>query len=276
MQRSGTAYTLIFMLLVCFVFSLLVATSAVMLRPRQDLNVELDRQRNVLSVSGLVEPGQSLSADEIQAMFANNIKVRVVDLETGEYADDAVPETYSMVAAVKKPDASTDAPANLAGISRVPKYAVVHLVAKDGEVERLILEVWGRGLWSTMYAYLALDKDGNTIQGLTFYDQAETPGLGGEVDNPKWKAVWVGRKAFDEGGAPAIQMVKGGAGSVDENPHGFDGISGATITSRAVENLVNFWLGDACYGPYLKKFTQAGPGSVATIGAEKLGEPWHG
>ena len=256
MQRSGTVYTLVFMLLVCAVFSLLVSGSAVLLRPRQELNVKLDRQRNVLSVSGLVDAGQSLSRDEVQAMFENNINVRIVDLETGEYAEDAVPDLYSMVAAVKKTETSVDAPANLAGVSRFPKYAVVHQVVEDGQVTRLILEVWGRGLWSTMYAYIALDKDGNTIQGLTFYDQAETPGLGGEVDNPKWKAVWPGRKAYDENGAPAIRMVKGGAGSIEEDPHGFDGIAGATITSRSVENLLNLWLGDGGYKQYLESFRE--------------------
>jgi Na+-transporting NADH:ubiquinone oxidoreductase subunit C len=254
MQRSGTAYTLVFMLLVCVVFSTLVSGSAYILRPRQELNVKLDRHRNVLSVSGLLEPGQSLSADEVQVMFENNIKVRIVDLETGQYADDVDPESYNMVQAVKKTETSVDAPANLAGVSRFPKYAVVHQVVEGDQVNRLILEVWGRGLWSTMYAYVALDKDGNTIKGLTFYDQAETPGLGGEVDNPKWKAVWPGRKVYDENGAPAIRMVKGGAGSVDEDPHGFDGISGATITSRSVENLLNLWLGDSGYKRYLESF----------------------
>ncbi len=115
----------------------------------------------------------------------------------------------------------------------------------------VILQVWGRGLWSTMYGYLALDNDGNTIRGLTFYEHGETPGLGGEVDNPRWKAAWPGRRVFDTNNRPSLVMRKGGAGAPNQDPHGFDGLSGATITSRGVEHLLNFWLGEAGYGPFL-------------------------
>jgi Na+-transporting NADH:ubiquinone oxidoreductase subunit C len=109
------------------------------------------------------------------------------------------------------------------------------------------------GLWSTLYGYLALEPDARTIQGLTFYKHGETPGLGGEVDNPRWKALWPGRLASDEDGTPKIAVVKGRAGSVSEDPYHVDGLSGATITSNGVTNLMHFWLGKNGFGPYLDK-----------------------
>jgi Na+-transporting NADH:ubiquinone oxidoreductase subunit C len=131
---------------------------------------------------------------------------------------------------------------------------------KDGELEALIVPISGQGLWSTLYGYIALAPDTNTIRGITFYQHAETPGLGGEVDNPRWKALWVGRKAFDKNGRPAITVKKGRAGPADTDPYNVDGLSGATITSRGVGNLVRFWLGDDGFGPYLK--TQRAGGST--------------
>lgn len=253
MQRSSTLYTLGFAAAVCVVCSILVSGAAVALKSRQQQNVLLDRQFQVLAVAGVIEPGDSLSRGAIQQRFADNIEIHVVDLESGAIADDAVEGAVDMVAMAKDPEQSQPAPENKAGVLRIPKYASVHQVVKDNEVEMYILQVWGQGLWSTMYGYIAIDRDCNTIQGLTFYEQGETPGLGGEVDNPKWKSCWPGRKAFDENGEPALVAVKGGAGSVEEDPHGFDAISGATITSRSVQYLLNFWLGDAGYGPYLEQ-----------------------
>jgi len=122
----------------------------------------------------------------------------------------------------------------------------------------VVLPVEGKGLWSTLYGFLALDKDVNTIKGLTFYQHGETPGLGGEVDNPKWKALWPGRKAFGDDGQPKIAVIKGQAGPVAEDPYQVDGLSGATITARGVSHLVQFWLGTHGFGPYLKQFKERG------------------
>ena len=262
MQRSGTAYTLGFAAAVCVVCSILVSGSAVLLKDRQDANVLFDRQKQVLGVCELLDSDEKISLSEAQQRFDDNIKVRIVDLATGEYADDAVALPFDPVRATKNPELSVKAPANLAQVTRLPKYGVVHEVMKNGQVDMVVLQVWGRGLWSTMYGYLALDSDCNTIRGLTFYDQAETPGLGGEVANPKWKALWIGRKAFKDG-KPAIELIKGRAGSPADDPHRVDALSGATITSRAVQYLLNFWLSDEAYGPFLDKFRTQQPTTIA-------------
>ena len=146
------------------------------------------------------------------------------------------------------------APPNPAKVLRVPNHAVVYQVTKGGEIDQLILPVEGKGLWSTLYGFLSLKADLESIQGLTFYDHGETPGLGGEVDNKNWKALWKGRKAFDERGRIAIKVKKGQAGPPDADPYQVDGLSGATITSRGVTHLLAFWLGDDGFGPYLDQY----------------------
>jgi Na+-transporting NADH:ubiquinone oxidoreductase subunit C len=129
----------------------------------------------------------------------------------------------------------------------------VFLIKQPGsdKIQQVVLPVYGKGLWGTLYGYLALKSDLETIQGITFYSHKETPGLGGEVDNPLWKAQWDGRKLFDENGKPASLVFKGTAPSDD--PYAVDGLSGATITSRGVTNLIRYWASDEGYGPFLKK-----------------------
>ena len=79
-----------------------------------------------------------------------------------------------------------------------------------GEIDTLILPIRGYGLWSTLWGFIALEEDYNTVVGLGFYSHAETPGLGGEVDNPKWKGQWPGKKVADNAGALKIEVTKGG------------------------------------------------------------------
>ena len=114
----------------------------------------------------------------------------------------------------------------------------------------LVLPVHGYGLWSVMYGFLALESDGSTVGGITFYDQKETAGLGGEVENPAWKAGWRGKQVFDDAGDIALRVVKGKA--MQGSAHDIDGLSGATLTSRGVQNLVAFWMGDHGFGPVLE------------------------
>jgi Na+-transporting NADH:ubiquinone oxidoreductase subunit C len=254
-QRSGTGYTLGFAAAICIICSVLVSGAAVALRDQQQRNVVVDRQTQVLRVAAIIEPKASPPASDVQTLFDEAIETRIIDLETGEYADpEGLPEPYDPVAAARDPQLGMTAPGNPAGVNFVPRYAMVYEVRKDGTLDEVVLQVWGRGLWSTMYGYLALDRDGETIRGLTFYEHGETPGLGGEVDNPKWKAQWPGRQAYDDG-EPAIEMMKGGAGPPDVDPHGFDAISGATITSRGVQDLLNFWLGESGYKPYIERIS---------------------
>ena len=137
---------------------------------------------------------------------------------------------------------------------------MVYRVVRDGKLQAIIVPISGKGLWSTLYGYLALAPDTRTIRGITFYEHGETPGLGGEVDNPRWQALWKGRLAYDDSWRPAIGVKKGRAGSVERDPYQVDGLSGATITSRGVGHLVRFWLGEHGFGPYLAGVRTGGRG----------------
>jgi Na+-transporting NADH:ubiquinone oxidoreductase subunit C len=149
---------------------------------------------------------------------------------------------------------------DIASIKRRAKYATVYLVKDEqGKLQKVILPVYGYGLWSTLYGFLALQGDINTVVGLGFYEHAETPGLGGEVDNPAWKAQWVGKKIFDDQGNIAIRVTKSPVAESDPRAvYDIDALSGATLTSNGVNNLVHFWVGPDGFGPYLQKLRQGG------------------
>jgi len=246
--------TIMFAVGISAVCAVLVSSSAVLLRDRQDFNKLLDQQKKVLVVAGLMEQGEKLPNDEIGRRFDENLVPRLVNLETGEYADDVDVAAYDQRKAAKDAALSETAPKNSAKVMRLPKYAKVYLRMDGDKVKSIVLPIEGYGLWSTLYGYLALGADSRTIEGITYYEHGETAGLGGEVDNPKWKALWPGRQAYDEDWNVAIHVRKGYAGPPDQAPYEVDGLSGATLTSNGVSNMLEFWLGENGFGPYLANF----------------------
>ncbi|NLX14128.1 MAG: Na(+)-translocating NADH-quinone reductase subunit C [Phycisphaerales bacterium] len=257
MQRSySVPYIIGFSCVVCVVCSLLVSSAAVSLKPRQEQNAQLDRQVNVLMAAGLVESGQRYGREQITQIFMERIDPVVIDLATGEETD-IDPLTFDPDAEMKDPTRSNPAPSNPAQVKRIPNHALVFKVNKDGDLNQVVLPILGKGLWSTMYGYIAVDADGRTVRGLTFYQHGETPGLGGEVDNPRWKDLWPGRRIYDPAGNVRIEVVKGRAGPPEEAPYEVDGLSGATITSRGVSHTLEFWFGEHGFGPYLVKLRES-------------------
>ncbi len=259
MQHS-TTYIVGFSTLVCVVCALFVASAEVSLRPLKELNILMDRQKNILAVAGLMQPGEEIGAEEIRQRFESSIRPQMIDLSTGEEDTSIDPASFDQRSAARDPSRSRRAPSNPSKVLRVPNQALIYEVVENDEVSAIIIPIEGYGLWSVLYGYLALAPDARTILGITYYDQKETAGLGGEVENPNWKAKWVGRKAFDERGRVKIAVKKGPAGPPDKDPYEVDGLSGATITSRGVTNMLHFWLGDEGFGPYLARLrdSQAG------------------
>jgi len=254
-NKDSIKSTITVALLLCLVCSIIVAGSAVLLKPMQQANKALDKKNNILLAAGIETQGQ-----DVNALF-EQFTPRVVDLETGRYTNDVDAATYDQRKAAKDPKLSDKLSSDddIASIKRRARYATVYLLEKEGQVDRIILPIKGYALWSTLYGFLALEADANTVAGLGFYEHAETPGLGGEIDNPRWKALWPGKKIFDANDKLAIDLVKG---SVDpSNPkaiHQVDALSGATLTSNGVENLLLFWLGENGFGPYLTNLRVGG------------------
>jgi len=248
----------------CLVCSVLVSGAAVALRPTQDINAELDRKKNVLEVAGLLQTERDADTDsdaaagepDIEALFAS-IERRIVDLEKGEFTDEIDPDTFDARVAAADPEMGIliDADKDIASIGQRARYAEVYLV-KDGDaLEQIVLPVHGLGLWSTLYGFIALEEDLRTISGLKFYDHAETAGLGGEVDNVAWRRKWEGKIAFDDSGDVAIEVVKGTVpANAPDAAYSVDGLAGATLTSRGVTNLLQYWLDEDAFGPFLENF----------------------
>ncbi|MGC7891953.1 Na(+)-translocating NADH-quinone reductase subunit C [Vibrio anguillarum] len=243
-----TLFVVIALSLVC---SIIVSTAAVGLRDKQKVNAVLDKQSKIVEVAGINESGS------VPELFAKYIEPRLIDFKTGNFVDgDAT--AYDQRKASKDPAKSIKLTAeqDKAKIIRRANTGVVYLVKSGDEISKVIVPVHGNGLWSMMYAFVAVETDGNTVSGITYYEQGETPGLGGEVENPSWRAQFVGKKLFDDNHQPAIKVVKGGAPAGSE--HGVDGLSGATLTSNGVQHTFDFWLGDMGFGPFLAKVRDGG------------------
>lgn len=240
----------------CVVCSILVSVAAVGLKPIQQKNKALDKKKNILAAAGLLKDGS-----DIEAVFAEKIRVKAVDLSTGQYAEiDA--DAYDQRKAAKDPASANEIPSkkDIARIKRFAKIASVYeVVDANGGLEQIILPMHGKGLWSTMYGFMAIKSDLKTIVGLGFYEHAETPGLGGEIDNPKWKGLWPGKKLYDDSGKLAIKVLKGLGDPNSANAiHEIDGLSGATLTTNGVDALVRFWLGADGFEKYLLNLKQKG------------------
>ncbi|SFX08174.1 Na(+)-translocating NADH-quinone reductase subunit C [Marinospirillum alkaliphilum] len=242
--------TLTVAFLLCLVCSVIVSGAAVALKPLQVANQEHDRRTNILVAAGLIQPREA-TRERVNAEF-DKIQVKVVDLRTGQYVDHINPNEFDQLRAAAEPATSERLAVDPAGIRRLEHYGLVYLVGDVDNPDRIIIPVRGSGLWSTLYGFLALEGDGSTIAGLGFYQHAETPGLGGEVDNANWKAQWPGKRVFAE---DSMQPRLGLASNPDPD-HQVDTLAGATLTARGVTNLLQFWTGERGYGPFLAKFRQ--------------------
>lgn len=232
----------------CLVCSVLVSGTAVSLKERQLRNADLDMKKNVLSAAGL------LDADtDVTATF-EKFDTILVDLETGELVEDMDAKTFDQVKAQKDPNLSVSIPADqdIAGLVRRAKYAKI-FVYKDesGEPQIFIFHITSKGLWSTMYGFMALESDLNTVAGFGYYAQAETPGLGGEVDNPNWKGQWIGKSVYDTDDVVALKLAKGPAPKNSE--YMVDGLSGATITANGVTYSIQYFFSEDVYGKFINK-----------------------
>lgn len=263
-SKDTLKQTLVVAILLCLVCSVVVSFSAVSLKGMQAANKEFARNRDVLIAAGLYDPGTDSKAD-VEAKFAD-FKIRLVDLDTGKYLTDAQmaelgidPATYDQRKVAKSKDDSLTKPVSVSGLGfrEQARYALVYVLEKDGKVDRVVLPMHGYGLWSVMYGFMAVEGDGNTILGMTFYEHGETPGLGGEVDNPRWKAQWPGKHIFGEDGELAITVTKGGMADLNSASE-IDGLSGATLTTVGINNLVHYWLGPNGFGSYLANLKAGG------------------
>lgn len=235
----SNSYTFGFAAVVTIVASVLLASAATLLKPRQVENEKLDKKKNILlSVDIQPQEGKSFSRKEISDIYAKKISELVLNSQ-GEVVAGKLPSEID-------PKKDTD-------------LLPIFEEKEDGAIVAYILPVSGKGLWSTIYGYLALQTDGNTVKGITFYKHGETPGLGGEISKEKFCSQFIGKRIFDDSGAlVSIIVAKGKAvGDAGKLKHMVDGISGATLTGNGVTNFLKVELEK--YLPFLTKIrTQEG------------------
>ena len=258
-QKDSIKNTLIVALSLCLVSAIIVSVAAVSLKPLRLANKELDRNKNILIAAGLFK--KDTRDSEIDGLF-KKFEIRLVDfqqkrlLRVEEVAALGIDvSSYSQRRAAKDPLRSVELTTaeDIASISRRARYSVAYLLKEGDDIATIVLPIHGYGLWSTLYGFIALKGDLNTVSGITFYEHQETAGLGGEVDNPSWKAVWVGKQIYAGNGDVALRVMKGPVDPNSRNAiHQVDGLSGASLTSRGVQNLIRFWLGENGFGPVLK------------------------
>jgi Na+-transporting NADH:ubiquinone oxidoreductase subunit C len=228
-----------------------------MLKPLQVANKQKDFKINILKAGGLYEKGVA-DGKTISEMF-ESVTTKLVDIDLGQYTDAVDVNSYDQRKAGKDP-ALSDALStqdDLAKISSREKYSKVYLVQNESGIQKIILPIKGYGLWSTLYGFISLENDLNTVSGLVFYEHAETPGLGGEVDNPKWKGLWTGKKVYGDDYTVSLSVIKGNVNEDTPNPeYKVDGLSGATLTSKGIDNLVKFWMGSMGYAKFLSNLKQ--------------------
>jgi Na+-transporting NADH:ubiquinone oxidoreductase subunit C len=260
-SRDSTKKTLLVAFCLCLVCSIVVSATAVILKPRQDANRILDRNKNILSAAGMFDAGQD--GDDVVEQRFKQFQAYVVDLNADSLLSSAQLQqlqidigSYDQRLLINDPNFSEtlDSQSDIADIKRRVIYPMIYVVAEQGEVETIVVPVNGYGLWGILYGYLALEGDANTVKGLAFYELKETPGLGAEVRNPNWMALWPGKKIYNDQGEVGLRVIKGQASAENE----IDGLSGATLTTRGVDNLIQYWLGEDGYGPVLSKIRSEG------------------
>lgn len=255
MSRDSTAKILTVAFLLCVICSILVSAAAVGLSERQERNKAAEKKKNILMAAGLYDADMSLDEQ------FSTIQTRIVDLQSGEFSSDYDVASFDSRVAAREPETRFVIPEgqDLAGIKAHSRYQDVYLVMDGDTLQQVILPVYGKGLWSTMYGFISLDADMTTVVGFAFYEHGETPGLGGEIDNPNWKNLWPGKRIYDDQGKTRIEVVKGTVDRDSANAiYQVDGLSGATLTARGVGNLLQYWMGQNGYRPLLARLKQEG------------------
>lgn len=259
-NKDSFGRTLFVVVGLCFICSMFVSTAAVLLKPTQQENKLLDKQKYILEAAGLINTREGkVEKAQVLATYDKYVEAKLVDLKTGNFIEGDA-DTFDTEKAARTPATSFVPQNDIASVKRVANEAVVYLVRDDNQqLQTVIIPVKGYGLWSTMFAFLAVEPDLNTIRSLVYYSftgSGETPGLGGEVQNPQWIAKWNGKKLYNEKGELAISVTKNPV--VAASPYGVDALSGATLTGNGVQNSLDFWLGEEGFARFIEKARKGG------------------
>lgn len=265
-QRDSIQHTFKVAVLLCLGCSVIVSSLAVGLRGIQQQQKEVFRQQNILTAAGVWSKDNNTKT-EAEAIYKRDITSVFIDLETNKVTSRFTEGAAELdpKAAARDPDMHTlvtqlgENVRDIAGIRRREKYSTVYEVRDRDQLQTLVIPVRGYGLWSTLWGFIALDMrraaegpQAIAVKGLAYYEHGETPGLGGEVENPLWTGKWPGKRIYDADWNVQVEVSK--TASTD---YQVDALSGATITSNGVTGMLQFWLGEHGFGPYLKSVSES-------------------
>ena len=240
-MNRGKVYSVVFVLIITVFWGFVLSFAATSLREPQQANEQRNIRENILKAVGLMEREQKLEPEEINQLYDDSVESFLVDHE-GKVIPGSSADGVDLEEELENPDPAA---------WRLP----VFVVTEGGKASVYAIPVYGQGLWSTLYGYLALEDDLDTVKGITFYDHGETAGLGAEIEQAWFQDNFVGKRIFDGSALRSIQVVKGKVADVFSNAadhtYAVDGISGASITGRGVTNLLQEKL--AIYAPYITR-----------------------
>ncbi len=222
MDVNSNKYTYIFSLIMTIVVAVVLSGASIALKDRQEANVRQEKQQSILKSIGM-----DLTREESAVQFDNYVTEQMV-IQNGAVVESETPAfEIDMDDAI---DASVEE-------RMVPLY-----VATKNDTTFYVIPLRGKGLWGPIWGYISILEDGNTVYGTTFDHQGETPGLGAEIATEQFQDQFAGKQIMEDGQFVSIRVVKGGA----TGTHQVDGISGGTITSDGVDDML-----DECLRSYL-------------------------
>lgn len=233
-MRQSNTYIILYAAAVTIVCGGLLAFASVSLKERQDANIAMEKKMDILSSVMTLKEG-----DNINALYESQVKGFVLDF-SGNVKEGMAPEQVDLAKEYKK------APAD----RLLPIYEFRNQ-NDPNKVEFAVMPVYGYGLWNTISGFVAVKADFSTIQGVKFQHVGETPGLGARIATDEIQERYKGKLIFDKGMLVSVMMQKGEGHDYSNDPHKVDGMSGATLTGKGVNNMLKDYL--ACYEAYLKK-----------------------
>lgn len=209
-------YIIFFTIIMCVIISFILSTVSISLKDKQEINREIDKHKNILIAAGI-----SINNDNIQDIYEKRVELIMLNKNGNIIADDELIKINKN--------------------SYLPLYKIKDL-NDSNKANAYVYPVTGKGLWSTLHGYLAVNANGIQIIGLTFYKHGETPGLGAEIEKPAFRNKFIGKKLYNKDKFVGITVAKGKARDHTnysfQSEHIVDGISGATITAKGVEKMI--------------------------------------
>jgi Na+-transporting NADH:ubiquinone oxidoreductase subunit C len=231
--RQSNGYIVFYSAMLTIACGGLLAFASQALKPLQDANIELERKANVLSTVMTLEEGA-----DINKLYETRIRELVIDSK-GNLVDKKAVDVNVGVEYKKKPEDRL-----------LPVYEFRNETDPE-KVENAVIPVFGFGLWNTIAGFVALEADFNTIKGVSYSHAGETPGLGARIATAEIQDRYKGKQIFQTTTLVSVVMQKGEGIDYSNDPHKVDGMSGATLTAKGVNNMLKEYFG--CYQKYLEK-----------------------